>query len=362
MPEKDFRLSNYAFDLPPEQIAQFPPKERGQSRLLIVDRTKSEVTHTLFANIGEHLPKNALLVANNSKVLQARLMSTRNTGGKIEFLLLTPLPKVLENAYVHSDNWYNSEVLCLLRTGGTLNEDEQINLGENIKIKIIESASFGQKTVILSWQGCLTEIFASQGHLPLPPYIKRADTFHDRNRYQTIYASSDKIGSIAAPTAGLHFTRELQDTLAKQGYTWSELTLYVGYGTFSPVRTQNIREHQMHSEYFDISEYTAHNIVQAKTHGHPVVAIGTTTVRTLEGAFAMNGKVQAHTGWTDIFLYPSRTFNVVDALVTNFHLPHSSLLMMVAAMIGRERLLEVYAEAVSKGYRFFSYGDAMLVK
>jgi len=360
--EKDFQLSNYVFDLPIEQIAQNPPKERGQSRLLVVDRKKSELTHALFADIAEYLPKNALLIANNSKVLQARLMSERKTGGKVEFLLLTPLPKVLEKAYALGDNWYSADVLCLLRAGGKFNENEQINLGKNIKIKIIESASFGQKMVILSWQGNLTEIFAKLGHLPLPPYIKRADSADDQNRYQTIYARSEKIGSIAAPTAGLHFTKNLQDTLAEQGYKWSELTLYVGYGTFSPVRTEDIREHKMHSEYFDISENTAHDILSAKAKGYPIVAVGTTTVRSLEGAFQLCGKIQAHTGWTDIFLYPTKSLNVVDALITNFHLPHSSLLMMVATIIGRERLLDVYAEAVHEGYRFFSYGDAMLIK
>ena len=197
---------------------------------------------------------------------------------------------------------------------------------------------------------------------PLPPYIKRTDAEEDLSRYQTIYSREDKTGSVAAPTAGLHFTPEMRETLKARGFQWADVTLYVGYGTFSPVRSADIRGHRMHREYVEMPEATALAIAEAKREGRPVIAVGTTSLRSMEGVAELCGRVQPFTGWTDIFLYPGRPFRVVDGLLTNFHLPESSLIMLVSALAGRERVLAAYAEAVSRGYRFFSYGDAMLIR
>ena len=208
----------------------------------------------------------------------------------------------------------------------------------------------------------MAEAFAATGHIPLPPYIKRSDAEEDFSRYQTIYAREEKTGSVAAPTAGLHFTDELRETLRRRGFQWAEVTLYVGYGTFSPVRCEDIRNHQMHREYVELPEETADAIAEAKARHRPVIAVGTTSVRTLEGVAQVCGRAKPFAGWTDIFLYPGRPFRVVDGIITNFHLPESSLLMLVSAFAGRKRILEAYQEAVKEGYRFFSYGDAMLIR
>ena len=296
--EADFFLSSYRFDLPPEQIAQFPPEERGASRLLVMPRKGApdpcpELRHAMFSELPDLLPPGALIVANNSRVLQARLLGSRFTGGKVEFLLLTPLPLVMERAS--------------------------------------------------------------------PDKVGGADAF-SAEAEGLVYARDDKTGSVAAPTAGLHFTPALRERLAARGFEWAEVTLYVGYGTFSPVRSEDIRGHRMHREYVEVPEATAEAVARAKAQGRPVLAVGTTSVRTLEGVAELCGRVQPYTGWTDIFLYPGRSFRVVDAMLTNFHLPESSLLMLVSAFAGRERMLAAYAEAVARGYRFFSYGDAMLIK
>lgn len=364
--EHDFSLSGYRFALPDAQIAQFPPEERGCSRLLVMPRKPvlppaPELKHAAFHELGEHLPQNALLVVNNARVLQARLLGTRPSGGKVEFLLLTPLPLATAAAAPCRDGWFEAEVHGLARAGGRVREGDIFTFGENLRVAVLESGPFGQRRALLAWRGDPTEAFAAAGHMPLPPYIKRADGNEDRLRYQTIFARSDKTGAVAAPTAGLHFTEAQREALNRRGFQWAELTLYVGYGTFSPVRDDDIRRHRMHREYFEIPEKTAEAVTRAKAEGRPVIAVGTTTVRALEGVAEICGRVQPFTGWTDIFLYPSRVFRVADGIVTNFHLPESSLLMMVAAFAGRRRVLDAYAEAVRRGYRFFSYGDAMLL-
>ena len=361
--ETDFLLENYRFDLPQEQIAQFPPSERGGSRLLVMPRTGAlNLRHEKFCDLPDCLPEGALLIANNSRVLQARLLGTRSTGGKVEFLLLTPLPLVVERGRADKNGGFSAEAEGLVRSGGSIREGESFDFGAGIGVTVLESGPFGQRRVRLSWKGDLAAAFAATGHIPLPPYIKRPDAEDDLSRYQTIYARQDKTGSVAAPTAGLHFTPPLREKLADRGFQWAEVTLYVGYGTFSPVRNADIRSHRMHREYVEIPEATALANAEARAQKRPIVAVGTTSLRALEGVAELCGRVQAYTGWTDIFLYPGRALRVVDGLVTNFHLPESSLLMLVSALVGRKRMLDTYAEAVAQGYRFFSYGDAMLIR
>ena len=365
--EKDFFLSSYRYTLPDEQIAQFPPEKRGASRLMVMQRKPRhssilELEHAAFADLGQYLPEGALLVVNNSRVLQARLLGMRPTGGKVEFLLLSPLPLVTAAARPRGGGWFEAEAQGLVRAGGRVNEGDTITFGAGITVTVLESGPFGQRRVLLGWKGELAEAFAATGHIPLPPYIKRPDDDEDQSRYQTIFARQEKTGSVAAPTAGLHFTQELRDDLAARGFSWAEVTLYVGYGTFSPVRSEDIRRHRMHREYIEVNEETADAIAEAKAQHRPIIAVGTTSVRALEGVAELCGKVQPFAGWTDIFLYPSRSFRVVDGIITNFHLPESSLLMMMAAFAGRQRILDAYAEAVHRGYRFFSYGDAMLLR
>lgn len=358
----DFLLSSYQYDLPDASIAQFPPDTRGDSRLLVLDRKKQSLTHAQFSHLGDYLPKGALLLTNNSRVLQARLLGTRPSGGKVEFLLLTPLPLVVAAAVPRQDKYFSAEANGLVRAGGRINEGDTINFGAGISVTVLESGPFGQRRVRLDWQGDLAAAFAATGHIPLPPYIKRPDDDEDQSRYQTIFSRQEKTGSVAAPTAGLHFTESLQSSLSEQGFGWAEITLYVGYGTFSPVRSEDIRRHRMHREYVEMPEETAEAINKAKKEGRPVIAVGSTSTRALEGVFELCGKVQPFTGWTDIFLYPSRPPKVIDGMITNFHLPESSLLMMVSALAGRASILNTYAEAVKHGYRFFSYGDAMLIR
>jgi S-adenosylmethionine:tRNA ribosyltransferase-isomerase len=363
--ETDFLLGGYRYELPPERIAQFPPEQRGDSRLLVMPRAGDlALAHRRFEDLPDCLPKNALLVANNVRVLPARLIGSRTTGGKVEFLLLTPLPlltRQAKSARRAGDDVFTAEAHGLLRVGGAVNDGEQIVFGAGINLTVLETGSFGERRVRLTWQGNLARAFAATGHIPLPPYIKRSDDEEDAARYQTVYANDGKIGAAAAPTAGLHFTRAMRENLVRQGFEWVEITLYVGYGTFSPVRHDDIRHHRMHKEYIEISEAAAGAVNRAKAGRRPVLAIGTTSARALEGVDELCGRVLPYSGWIDIFLYSGRKFRVTDALLTNFHLPESSLLMLVAAFAGRERVLRAYAEAVRNGYRFFSYGDAMLI-
>ncbi|MDR2573762.1 MAG: tRNA preQ1(34) S-adenosylmethionine ribosyltransferase-isomerase QueA [Desulfovibrio sp.] len=365
--EADFFLKNYHYDLPPERIAQFPPDNRGDSRLLVMAREGGcELEHRRFEELPDYLPEKALLVANNARVLPARLMGKRRTGGKAEFLLLTPLPLVLQKA--RKDTAYDAaaDSLCaeargLIRSGGQMREGESLHFGAGLAVTALEPLSFGEWRVFLVWRGDLAAAFEAAGRIPLPPYIKRPDDEEDAERYQTVYAASGKTGAVAAPTAGLHFTSAMREKLAAS-FEWAEITLYVGYGTFSPVRSQDIRGHTLHSEYLEISGETAGAVTRAKAAGRPVVAIGTTSARALEGVAALCGEVRPHAGMTDIFFHPGREFRVVDALLTNFHLPQSSLLMLVSAFAGRKRVLAAYERAAEAGYRFFSYGDAMLIR
>lgn len=375
---EDLLLSSYVYDLPEERIAQHPAVVRGQSRLMVVNRAEACREHSSFADICEHLPKGALLVVNNSKVLPARLLGHRASGGKVEFLMLTPLPLVAmqeasqgtvldvitlaEDASEGLGPWHMAEVEGLLKASKALRQGEVLDFGPQLKVEVIHKGDFGRSRVNLFWQGDLGERFANQGHLPLPPYIRREDAVADHERYQTVFAREDKLGSVAAPTAGLHFTPEIRQRLADHGVEWAEVTLYVGYGTFSPVRCDHILDHEMHAEYVTITAETVEAIARAKAEGRPVVAVGTTSSRVLEGVATQHGELVPYTGWINIFMYPGYDFKVVDQLITNFHLPESSLLMLVSAFAGRKKMLEAYEEAVAMEYRFFSYGDAMLLK
>ena len=363
---EDFFLQSYDFPLPEAHIAQFPPEVRGTSRLMVMDRAGGAPRHSHFGELARWLPAGALIVANNSRVLPARLAGRREaTGGTVEFLLLTPLPLLAARPGAGektADGPRSAVAEGLVRSGGKLREGERLTLDGDISLTLLERGPYGRHRVRLEWRGDLAAAFARAGKLPLPPYIRRPASGEDAERYQTVYARPDKTGSAAAPTAGLHFTPQLRAELAARGFAWHEVTLYVGYGTFSPVRCEDIRRHDIHSEYMEIPEATAKAVAKARAEGRPVVAVGTTSARALEGAAAQLGEVRPFAGWTDIFLYPGRPFRVVDALVTNFHLPGSSLLMLVSAFAGRKRMLAAYAEAIRSGYRFFSYGDAMLIR
>lgn len=358
-PPPDFDLQSYHFELPQENIAQTPAAARSSSRLLVLDRASGAITHSSFSRLDSFLPKECLIVANNTRVLPARLEGKKSSGGKVEFLLLTPLP--LLKTKTHGNGQRSCTALGLLRASRAPSVGDRIDLEGEISLAVLEKHQFGQYLVRLEWSGELEKIFFSRGHMPLPPYIRRPDGPEDRQRYQTAFCSRQKTGSVAAPTAGLHFTPEIRQRLLTSGRKWAEITLYVGYGTFSPIRCRDIRRHQMHSEYAEIPARTAKMINRAKARGESVLCVGTTTVRALEGAFQQTGDIRPYTGWTDIFITPESQFFVTDHMLTNFHLPQSSLIVMVSALAGRERILAAYKEAVQKNYRFFSYGDSMLI-
>ena len=356
---QDTLLSAYDYHLPEELIAQSPAPERDASRLLVLNRRKGSLEHAFFADLGRFLPPQSLLIANNVRVMPARLLGNRPSGGKTEFLLLTPLAEITLRTSPERLN--TAPVEGLLRPASRVRRGSVITFAANFTFTVEEIGEFGQTRGLLSWSGELEELLRAHGHWPLPPYIRRPDSPEDAERYQTTYADPARAGAVAAPTAGLHFTQSLREELRHQRHSWHELTLYVGYGTFSAVRSADIREHHMHRELVDIPERTAAALKEAKTQGRPIVALGTTSARALEGMFQQCAHIAAFKGETDIFIYPGFEFKVVDHLITNFHLPRSTLLMLAAALTGREKILEVYAQAVMQKYRFFSYGDAMLI-
>ena len=356
----DCDLSSYVFDLPESRIAQEPLDRRDASKLMVLSRETGRITHARFADLPDHLPPGALLVANNSKVTPVRLLGQKTTGGAVEFLLLTPLPLLTPREI--GENRFEAKAAGLLRASKSPKPGQIIRFDPSLSLTVLSRGEFGHAEVALFFTGDLKTILEHIGHMPLPPYIKRPDRDADKTRYQTVYANDEKTGSAAAPTAGLHFTPDLRRTLADNGFAWAETTLHVGYGTFSPVRCTDIRDHEMHREWIEVPDETAQAVRQAKASGRPVVAVGTTSVRALEGAFKETGEITAYAGWTNIFIRPGSRFNVIDALVTNFHLPGSSLLIMVSALTGRERILNAYKTAVREEYRFFSYGDAMLIR
>jgi S-adenosylmethionine:tRNA ribosyltransferase-isomerase len=343
-------VADFDFDLPKELIAQEPPAVRGSSRLLVLDRRSGAVSHQSISDLPAWLRAGDLVVLNDTKVFPARLLGHRvPSGGAVECLLLQRLDASHWDALVHP--------------GQKLKPGARFDCGpasSPIHGEIVDRDSFGRRTVRL-WTDDGREVddaIDAIGHMPLPPYIHRPDTAADLQRYQTVYARVR--GSVAAPTAGLHFTPELLQRLEQQGVARATVTLHVGYGTFKPVRVDIVEEHIVDPERFEISEDTATRIADTRRAGRRIVAVGTTTVRALETAGA-HGEVRPGGGTTDLFVHPGHAFHVVDALLTNFHLPRSSLLMLVCAFAGRERVLAAYREAVAAQYRFYSYGDAMLI-
>jgi len=357
--EKRFSLSTYDFDLPKELIAQYPLKKRSESRLLIVDRRKKIFFETKFKEIHNFIPKNSIVVFNQSKVIPARIFGRKKTtGAKIEFLLLTPLPLLK----VHKQgNWNLTVVKGLLRPIKRLKPGDIVIFSDDFFLKIKKKFEFGRCEVELFWKANLSALLNKFGTVPLPPYIKRNPESQDFIRYQTVFAKEEKAGSVAAPTAGLHFDNEVIKRLKEKNIDLAFITLYVGAGTFEPVRSDDIREHKMHEEYVEIDSETAQKIKCAKKNNYPLFAVGTTSVRTLEGVYKKLGKLDEYKGWIDLYIYPGFKFNVIDHLITNFHLPRSSLLLLVSAFAGRDLILSAYEYAIKNKFRFFSYGDCMLI-
>ena len=344
------KTSDFYYELPKELIAQDPLEDRSASRLMVVrrqagDAADVEISHHVFREIGQFLRKGDCLVLNNTKVIPARLYGSKeDTGALIEILLLKRISQ---------DTWET-----LVRPGKKCRPGARIVFGDGLlKGEIAEVLPDGNRIVKFEWDGIFEEILDQLGQMPLPPYITHP--LKDKQRYQTVYAKHD--GSAAAPTAGLHFTPELLENIKEQGVNIAEITLHVGLGTFRPVKAEEITDHHMHSEYYEISPEAADIIMETKKNGGRVICVGTTSCRTIESAADESGNIRPCSGWTEIFIYPGYRFKVMDALITNFHLPESTLLMLVSAFAGRENILKAYEEAVRERYRFFSFGDAMLL-
>ena len=337
------KLSDFDYDLPEERIAQFPCEPRDHSRLLKVNIDTGELVHAHFYDLHDDVEAGDLLVFNNTRVIPARLIGAKPTGGKVEVFLLTRLD---------GDRW---EVL--VKPGKKARIGQEILFGDELSCVVEDNTDFGGRIVRFRYQGIFEEVLDRLGETPLPPYIK--EKLADKERYQTVYAKEN--GSAAAPTAGLHFTKEMLAKLEEKGVRLAFVTLHVGLGTFRPVNVENVLEHVMHKEYYSVSAEAAEAIRQTKEAGGRIIAVGTTAVRTLESAAEEDGTITPKTGWTEIFIYPGYRFKIVDALVTNFHLPKSTLLMLVSALADREMMLEAYRVAVEEKYRFFSFGDAMFL-
>lgn len=339
-------VKDFYYDLPQELIAQDPLEDRSSSRLLVLGKEDGSIRHEVFRNITQYLNAGDCLVINNTKVIPARLFGEREgTGATIEILLL----KRKEN-----DTWET-----LVKPGKKAKPGTKISFGGGLLTgEVVDVVEDGNRLIQFTYEGIFEEILDQLGQMPLPPYITH--TLQDKNRYQTVYAKYD--GSAAAPTAGLHFTPELLEEIRGKGVKIAEVTLHVGLGTFRPVKVEHVQDHHMHSEYYEVTEEAATLINETKQTGGRVIAVGTTSCRTLESAAAEDGSLSAKSGWTDIFIYPGYTFKVIDALITNFHLPESTLVMLVSALAGRDHIMNAYAEAVKERYRFFSFGDAMFIQ
>lgn len=337
---------DFSFDLPEELIAQDPLEDRSSSRLLVMDKGSGAVSHHRFREVIDYLEEGDCLVLNDTKVIPARLIGSKvGTDAKIELLLL----KRKEN-----DVWET-----LVKPGKKAKPGAKIRFGDGLLTgEVIDIVDEGNRLVKFSYDGIFEEILDRLGQMPLPPYITHQ--LEDKNRYQTVYASHS--GSAAAPTAGLHFTPELLEQIEQKGVKIAKVTLHVGLGTFRPVKVDNILEHHMHSEFYQIEASEAEKINQAKERGGRVICVGTTSCRTVESAADEQGRLRECSGWTDIFIYPGYQFKVLDGLITNFHLPESTLIMLVSALAGREHVLAAYEEAIRERYRFFSFGDAMLIR
>jgi S-adenosylmethionine:tRNA ribosyltransferase-isomerase len=342
------KIDAFDYPLPAEAIAQEPLPERDAARLLVLDRARDSLEHRVFRDLPDLLAPGDLLVLNRTRVFPARLNARRAGGGAAEILLLRPIDEALWEAFV--------------RPGRRLRRGDRVEVGESFHVRLESEAQppDGRRQVVLEAAGeSIERAIERFGHTPLPPYVRRPDRPADRERYQTVYARES--GSVAAPTAGLHFTPALLTRLQESGIELAEVLLHVGPGTFRPVSVENVDDHRVAAEPFQVPPSAAAAVAKARERGRRVVAVGTTTVRTLESAAGPAGGIEARAGETDLVIVPGYRFHVVDALVTNFHLPRSSLLLLVASLAGRERILSAYAEALRLGYRFYSYGDAMLV-
>ena len=338
------KTADFDFQLPEELIAQTPLERRDASRLLTLDRATGAVAHHHFYDLPRFLRPGDCLVLNDSRVLPARLIGNRPTGGACEVLLLID----------KGDNLWE----CLVRPGRKLKPGTRVSFGDGQLTAVVEAElEDGKRAIRFCYEGIFLEILEQLGKMPLPPYIKAE--LEDQERYQTVY--SKVVGSAAAPTAGLHFTPELLEQVQSIGVKVCYVTLHVGLGTFRPVKAEDIEEHEMHSEFCMISQQTADVINETRKNGGRVICVGTTSCRTIESFAAEDGELSEHSGWTDIFIYPGYKFKVLDALITNFHLPQSTLIMLVSALAGRENVLAAYEQAVRERYRFFSFGDAMLI-
>lgn len=339
------RVDEFDFDLPQELIAQTPLKERHASRLLHLKRHNGDIEHLRFTDIRQLLKPDDLLVLNNTKVLPARLFGTkRDTNAKIEVLLLKQ---------VDGDLWET-----LVKPGKKVHPGTELEFGDGLlKATCVARTEAGGRVLRFDYEGVFQEILAELGHMPLPPYIKKQ--LDDPGRYQTVYAKHP--GSAAAPTAGLHFTQELLNQLRDMGVQIAYLTLHVGLGTFRPVQVETVEDHRMHAEYYELNEPTARLLNRTKEKGGRIIAVGTTSVRTLEAIRRENDAFRPGAGWTDIFIYPGFQFRAIDGMITNFHLPRSTLIMLVSAFAGKEHVLNAYREAIDRKYRFFSFGDAMII-
>ena len=340
------KVSDFDFYLPEELIAQHPLEKRDESRLMVLDKKTGEIEHKKFYDIIDYLNKGDTLVLNNTRVMPARLIGEKeNTGGKIEFLLLKR---------VEGDKWE-----CLAKPGKSAREGRRFTFGNGLlKAEVIEVLENGNRIVKFYYEGIFEQVLDSLGEMPLPPYIH--EKLDDKERYQTVYSKEE--GSAAAPTAGLHFTKELLKKIQDKGVNIVYLTLHVGLGTFRPVKVEDIEKHNMHSEFYMLSKESADIINETKKRGNRIISVGTTSTRTLETIGDENGMVKEQSGWTNIFIYPGYKFKVVDNLITNFHLPESTLIMLVSTLAGRENVMNAYNVAVKEKYRFFSFGDAMFIK
>ena len=337
-------VSDFYYDLPEELIAQTPIEKRDESRLMVLNRANQTIEHKTFKDIIDYLEPGDCLVRNNTKVIPARLYGKKATGAKIEFLLLNR---------IEGDIWE-----CIVRPGHKLKPGTEVEFGDGIlKAKVLDVMEGGTRKVEFKYEGIFNEILDKIGLMPLPPYIH--ESLKDNDRYQTVYAKYE--GSAAAPTAGLHFTPELFEKIKAKGVDVANVTLHVGIGTFRPVKVENVEEHHMHSEHFYIKQEDADKINNAKKNGKRVIAVGTTSCRVLETIADENGMVKPTEGDTQIFIYPGYKYKCLDGLVTNFHLPESTLIMLVSALAGRDYIMKAYNEAVKERYRFFSFGDAMLI-
>ena len=339
------KVSDFNYNLPEELIAQVPIKKRDESRLMVLDKKNKTIEHKIFRDIIDYLNPGDVLVRNNTKVIPARIYGKKETGANVEFLLLNN---------IEGDIWES-----IVRPGNKLHVGAKVIFGDGLlKAEILDTMPGGTRKVKFSYKGIFNEILDKIGLMPLPPYIH--EELKEKDRYQTVYAKYN--GSAAAPTAGLHFTPELLKRIEEKGVSIANVTLHVGIGTFRPVKEETVEAHEMHSEHFYIKQEDAEKINRAKKSGNRVIAVGTTSCRVIESIADENGLVQETEGDTKIFIYPGYKFKCLDSLITNFHLPQSTLLMLVSALAGREFILRAYEEAVKERYRFFSFGDAMFIK